>query len=114
MSGNYAFNPDSIILLKMLGIDISDPTKQDFDTALELCKMVREANVNVPSTFRDNMRQRCNGKKSKQNKLAALLVDMPSSCFLNVRQQFLNVLQHFWDVRRQVLDARKIAYLSNC
>ena len=113
MSSNYAFNHDSEILLKMLGIIISDPTKQDRDTALELCKMVREANVDVPSTFRDNMRQRCNGKKSKQNNLAALLVVMPSSCFLDVRQQFLVVLQHFWDVRRQFLDARKNAYLSN-
>jgi hypothetical protein len=55
--------------------------------------MVREANVDVPATFKDNMRQRRDGKRSKQNKLAALLVAIPDERFLEANLQLVYALK---------------------
>ena len=93
MSGNYAFEPGSIRVLDLLGIVIPDPTKQDCDVAAELRKMVRCVYNYVPDTFKDNMRQRRDGKRSKQNKLAALLVAIPDERFLEANLQLVYALK---------------------
>jgi len=90
MNVKYAFKPDSIIILNLLGIDFPNPTRWDRDTASELCKMVRDAHIRLSLLL---LRTICaNGvmEKKKQNKLAALLVNIPDERFLDVRQPFLD------------------------
>jgi hypothetical protein len=90
MNVKYAFEPGSIRVLDLLGIDFPNPTRWDRDTASELCKMVRDAHIRLSLLL---LRTICaNGVmgKKKQNKLAALLVNIPDERFLVVRQPFLD------------------------
>ena len=83
-------NWEKFVFYKRYCFYATNPTRWDRDTASELCKMVRDAHIRLSLLL---LRTICaNGVmgKKKQNKLAALLVNIPDERFLVVRQPFLD------------------------
>ena len=79
-------------MLKLFGITVTKPTKQDHDVTLQLLRRLLHVYHDMINytifNFKDEMFGRCKG----ENKLAALLVNIPNESFLKVCKLLLTAI----------------------